>query len=370
MNSRIEQIRRSIKEFLPNKYVFKIIENYPIEECDNNVCYYLFYRSQNVTAVEYGLQKSSISRLNEYNKNYSPKENRTTNNEDRSKIEPHAKPTIKPFQCLRPIMEEKSNRSCLRLYRCGSCFEKYKSKEDCLRHIVENHAQVKKPVSPNTIFEMVYKNDDKIQFRDKNQSNVVSPIQNKSDVLHKAFSNGSITSPQTKVQNESPNKYSENKANLSYKNIANCENLNKQIPDKIDGKKIELKSSSRAKSNQVISMRMRGNQRKILHVDSFYKEIRKQCTRYICDVCGRIMTSKFAFQRHVNDHCGPNIKSEDTIIKKQEKLKQPLLNKRKSGYCKLCRKRISHWTRHAMYHAILKLEKKYPDIVRVLNSSS
>lgn len=277
-------------------------------------------------------------------------ENSTTRHEkfhDRNHIEIVSEKTVRTliagpelYRTSRPTIEERRNPVCLRIYRCSICFEKFKMKEECLRHIILVHPQVKKPVSSNTIFESIYKKSDEgpPQFLSKQKLELLE--QNEKTALETKNRN-----------NEKPTEDTYNKQNASTGNAVLVS------PEKILSKKTE-------NSETAVKPKISNRHRKVLAIDAFFKEIHKKVSRYVCDVCGRAMASKFAFQRHLHEHDPDN----DEVLEEKSEVKVKPLRAR-VGYCKLCKKLVSHYARHKMYHTISQLETDYPNVVKLLGTT-
>lgn len=187
------------------------------------------------------------------------------------------------------------------LYRCGVCLEKFLVKDECIRHMMCSHT----PPSSVSSF----------SSSTKDTRNVVS-----FDVVRK---NGVAGGNNTDTGNK--------------------------------------KSEQRKCVSQTSSLKSR---KKVLAIDSFYQEMKKNCTRYKCDVCGRLMTSWFAFKRHLREHRETEIKADSPTLKSPAASvnAKPLV-----GYCKICNKLVKHFRRHKMYHTIVKLELDYPNFVKFLS---
>jgi hypothetical protein len=112
-----------------------------------------------------------------------------------------------------------------------------------------------------------------------------------------------------------------------------------------------------------------GRRRKVLAIDGFFKEVQKRVTRYICDVCGRAMASKFAFVRHLREHDWSDEEEEnekEKLLKeessKRSEFEREVVSKSSTGYCKPCKLVVTNFVRHKMYHEIRKLEKTHPNV--------
>lgn len=103
----------------------------------------------------------------------------------------------------------------------------------------------------------------------------------------------------------------------------------------------------------------------VLSIDSICNVVRKKCVRYTCDVCGRLMTSWFAFKRHLLLHVDTGF--GDYTKSGYKKFKISNNDKPFAGYCRKCNKLVEHFQRHNTYHAIVKLEFEYPDFVKLFS---
>lgn len=203
----------------------------------------------------------------------------------------------------RLTMEERLKRDELRLFRCGVCYVTFKDKNDCLCHIVDKHPESKKPVSTDTIFETVHRKEttEEKQF----------------------FTNRQLEELRAKRGAKSPASSSD------------------EQPQK------------------------RTRPRKILAIDGFYREVQKRVTRYVCDMCGRVMVSEFTFRRHLRDHeYSEGEEERENEAKERPKPAEPRPFK---GHCRQCKKSVPHSSRHRMFHTICVLEQKYPEVTEVLN---
>lgn len=221
--------------------------------------------------------------------------------------------------------------SLKRLFRCGVCFEKFTQKDICLAHIAEQHSGVQKPVQPNTIFEAIRKG-------------VVATDSPK-------------TAEPTSATGRIPSK-------ASSRDVSHTLTATKQLTNgEASESHNELSSSEGGSKSQETPKKLGTKRRKVLAIDSFYLEEKKQCTRYVCDDCGRMMMSRFAFLRHLHDHREPFKPAPPVMTEPSKRKRLPLPDRR---YCSVCKKSVRDGVRHRMYHAIVKLESQFPSSASML----
>lgn len=107
--------------------------------------------------------------------------------------------------------------------------------------------------------------------------------------------------------------------------------------------------------------------RKVLAIDSFYFQVGKRCTRYVCDDCGRMMMSRFAFARHMHEH------KEPPAVAADEELARPKRPSAKRGgrcFCHVCGRNVPDGLRHRMFHTIARLESEFPSSASMLANMS
>lgn len=236
--------------------------------------------------------------------------------------------TFKPVS----VAANESNPSPKRLFRCGVCFEKFTEKDVCLSHIAQQHSGVQKPVQPNTIFEAI-RSGAAIADQAKRTELLKSTIDQTSFVVSTRS-----TLPTPAATNQ----------------LTNGEvGASRHEPDSADGEPQLLEKPKRPGTTR----------RKVLAIDSFYLEVNRKCTRYVCDNCGRMMMSRFAFLRHLHAH--RELPKPEPVVSRERPRKKPG-SQSDIRYCNVCKKSVRDGLRHRMYHTIVRLESQYPSSASML----